>query len=733
MYAFNLLSDNVSSSDCVPLLRPFTNSFSVPEGVWGTPRDLVIQMSQSKLWAGGPMYASLKLQVAGATVGTITLAEPPGLQLERRPGAVHPDLASFNLSGLLAAAPQAALAPGALVAWTLTPLTPNILLCYAERGAVQNGQYGLYVDYPARPLAGTAAAAGQQPAAFFPDPVANGSRRWTRGYARYALAIHAAPAPTPPAPPTPPPAPPPSPRPPLLPQPPLTPSPPSPPPSINLARGVEYAYSSTIYIDFDAGRAIDGDPSTYFSSNMNEDGDTQPYLAIGLGPRTASLIKRVVYRTRLGCCGGELWQPEVRAGPEPISEHYLYNTTWFARNSLCAKLYAVQGNGTNGAVYDLECPTPLYGNWVTVQNFLPPGSGLTTNALQVAELEVYGTPLQNVARLPSTTAYAIDSSDDHGPAKAVDGETDEAGEFRSGSTDPKPYLSLDLGSSHLIYGVKLINNDYSYSEDDGPYRDWAGRLQNVEVRVGSYPIRNKFPGAYIPFFANPLCWKLNGTSATVLRFQGCTYEYPCNGNVPMTGQWVVVQNMPDSPVTCMGLGCVLQIAELEVYGVPVTNLAAQRPVYVISGGGDPTSTSIASILAAHVVDGRADSCWQSERDNIEEANPWVSIDLGATNVTVRRVVLRQRADCDECVLATANVEVRVGNISIGDASRPFPSLGDLGRNELCYRMQGSTLKGQVVEVECRTELTGRWLTVQNFNPTPDTRARFLSIAEVEAY
>ncbi len=96
------------------------------------------------------------------------------------------------------------------------------------------------------------------------------------------------------------------------------------------------------------------------------------------------------------------------------------------------------------------------------------------------------------------------------------------------------------------------------------------RLQNVEVRVGSYPIRPFIPGplpAYVVnvYDANPLCWRLNGTSATVPGFglYPAVYDFSCNDNTPMTGSWVVVQNKPGRPILCTGLSCALQVRSAD--------------------------------------------------------------------------------------------------------------------------------------------------------------------------
>jgi hypothetical protein len=67
-----------------PLLAPFTTSFTVPEGMWGTPGQLAIRMAPS---SASSVAFGLKLQIAGGTVSM--LATPPQRLRLHAPLRVH--------------------------------------------------------------------------------------------------------------------------------------------------------------------------------------------------------------------------------------------------------------------------------------------------------------------------------------------------------------------------------------------------------------------------------------------------------------------------------------------------------------------------------------------------------------------------------------------------------------------------------------------------------------------
>ena len=75
-YAVDLLGSGLGSSgmgaaattsSCPQLRAPFTNSFVVPAGMWGTPRQLVMHMGPRSTTH---MAFGLELQLAGSTVGS---------------------------------------------------------------------------------------------------------------------------------------------------------------------------------------------------------------------------------------------------------------------------------------------------------------------------------------------------------------------------------------------------------------------------------------------------------------------------------------------------------------------------------------------------------------------------------------------------------------------------------------------------------------------------------------
>ncbi len=86
------------------------------------------------------------------------------------------------------------------------------------------------------------------------------------------------------------------------------------------------------------------------------------------------------------------------------------------------------------------------------------------------------------------------------------------------------------------------------------------RLENAEVRVGSWPITTSTQAAQVA--NNALCWKLAGKGAN-----GVTYDYACNGGTPLTGQYVTVQNFQNATACLSSLGCALQVGTESLYCV----------------------------------------------------------------------------------------------------------------------------------------------------------------------
>ena len=78
------------------------------------------------------------------------------------------------------------------------------------------------------------------------------------------------------------------------------------------------------------------------------------------------------------------------------------------------------------------------------------------------------------------------------------------------------------------------------------------RLENAEVRVGSWPITTGSQSSELA--NNPLCWKLAGKGVT-----NAVYEYACNGGVPLTGQYVTVQNFQNATICMPASSCALQV------------------------------------------------------------------------------------------------------------------------------------------------------------------------------
>ncbi|EFJ40734.1 hypothetical protein VOLCADRAFT_99427 [Volvox carteri f. nagariensis] len=97
-------------------------------------------------------------------------------------------------------------------------------------------------------------------------------------------------------------------------------------------------------------------------------------------------ISRIVLYNRRDCCGEQLVNAEIRVGGALVS-----NSLTAAQINLNQLVRRVAGASTIGAIITVQLRPPVTGRYITLQNF---GNNATARAasLQVAELQVYGTP-----------------------------------------------------------------------------------------------------------------------------------------------------------------------------------------------------------------------------------------------------------------------------------------------------------------------------------------------------
>ncbi|GIL48057.1 hypothetical protein Vafri_4757 [Volvox africanus] len=224
-------------------------------------------------------------------------------------------------------------------------------------------------------------------------------------------------SPPPPSPPPPPPRPPPPSPPPPSPPPPSPPPPSPPPPSpeptaaslflqtpleINIAQG-KAAFSSSVaesnLTSFGPQFAVDGVISAggfnIFRSEVNE---TSPWLTIDLG--SSFIISRIMYYNRQDCCGSNPVDLEFRVGAAPVTSKTPLDESRIPQNPLVSR---VTGPTSTGGLYDIKLSPLVEGRYVIMQSLTrntSPSSSTANNTvvmnsnslLQVAELQVYGTP-----------------------------------------------------------------------------------------------------------------------------------------------------------------------------------------------------------------------------------------------------------------------------------------------------------------------------------------------------
>ncbi len=106
---------------------------------------------------------------------------------------------------------------------------------------------------------------------------------------------------------------------------------------------------------------------------------------------------------------------------------------------------------------------------------------------------------------------------------------------------------------------------------------------------------------------------------------------------------------------------------------------------------------------------------------------WLSLDLGNA-VQVSRIVIWNRPGC--CAERTVGAELRVGNTSITQ----YSDTSKIISNPLVWKQPPNTTyaDGSATTVDLNTTAVGRWVTLQNFNPSNDLEA-VLQVAELQVY
>ena len=407
-------------------------------------------------------------------------------------------------------------------------------------------------------------------------------------------------------------------------------------PLTNLAQGRTASQSSTFQ---PASRAVDGNTDGNLANNSvsHTYSDANAWRQVDLGSQSS--VSAITIWNRTDCCGSRL------------SDYWVFvSATPFNASDTPAVL---QNRAGVWSTHQTSAPGPsatLVTGGVTGQYVRVQLSG--TDYLNLAEVQVFGTPLTNL----SAGKTAAQSSTLRPASAAVDGNTD--GNLANNSVshtyaDANAWWQVDLGSQAIVNSIAVWNRT-----------DCCGsRLADYWVFVSDTP------------------FSPSDTPATLQS---------------RTGVYASHQTLAPGPVTAIVTGGVvgqyvrvqlagtdyLQLAEVQVFGTPVTNVAQ----------GKPASQSSTFKPASAAVDGNTDGnlANNSVAHTNADANAWWQVDIGP-NVTVSAVTVWNRTDCCGSRLADywvfvsntpflasdtpATLQSRAGTFASHQIAAPNPAMG----------------------------------------------------------
>ncbi|GIL61816.1 hypothetical protein Vafri_16206 [Volvox africanus] len=323
-------------------------------------------------------------------------------------------------------------------------------------------------------------------------------------------------------------------------------------------------------------------------------------------------------------------------------------------------------------------------------------------------------------------AYASSFSPGYPARNAVDGNLSTTS-FSGRSDDPAKWFSVDLG---MVWDIsRILVWPYQYC-------CWYDHM-NIEVRVGLRNI-SSVDDTYA-IVDNQQVWKQNGSTSANPDDQ--RDPFVINLQPAVTGRWVTVQNFNPNQYSF------LYIAEIEVYGTSpmppppppkppspppsprpfaprpprpptVGNLALGKVAYASSfSPGYPARNAVDGNLSTTSFSGRSD-----------DPAKWFSVDLGMV-WDISRILVWPYQYC--CWYDHMNIEVRVGLRNISSVDDTYAIVD----NQQVWKQNGSTSANPDDQrdpfvINLQPAVTGRWVTVQNFNPN---QYSFLYIAEIEVY
>ena len=268
----------------------------------------------------------------------------------------------------------------------------------------------------------------------------------------------------------------------------------------------------------------------------------------------------------------------------------------------------------------------------------------------------------------------MNNANSYGVQFAVDGLT-FASEIQTFITqhEYRPWLQVEFSYLKRVTGITLTTR-----------LDCCGdRFLYVGVHVGNIAaIDNELS-------SNPMCYYYPGPTTN-----GNTIAMNCG--TPLIGKYLLIQMRGSAT------DAILEIAELVVHGENVKGVL-----------GTVTSSHIWTdnplFGPRYAIDGRISqesSLLQHSFHSYDEPFPWFQMELDVV-MEVSKVILIGRIDC--CDYRLVHVTVTVGN--------QLAVVGQMSTNPICAIYQGpASSYGAVIELDCTTPLTGKYVIVQIRDP-----------------
>ncbi len=370
----------------------------------------------------------------------------------------------------------------------------------------------------------------------------------------------------------------------------------------DLALNQPATQSSTYAPGFsNASDAVDGNTNgSYSDGSVSTTGDDQnAWWEVDLG-NTFALTSITIWN-RTDCCGSRL------------SDYWVFvSNTPFATTDTPTTL---QGRAGVFSSYQTTAPN-------SSSNIIIPGAQgrfvriqlSATNYLSLAEVQVYGSAVQDLALHQPATQSSTYAPGFSNASNAVDGDTD--GTYSDGSVtttldDTNAWWQVDLGTSPSISEIVIWNRtdccgsrltDYWVFVSDIPFAatDTPATLQNRADTFSSYQTAQPNPASSIV---------IPGAKGRYVRVQLAGTNY-------------------------------LSLAEVQVYGTAPVDLALNQPA-------TQSSTLVPGFSnASDAVDGDTDGSYYdgSLSTTMDNPNAWWEVDLGAS-FPIGPIVVWNRTDC----------------------------------------------------------------------------------------